>query len=94
MSNARQARSSRAEPSDVFEAWRMKVAKAMGQPYLVALMIGSMLLSAASFFTTFDGTTFYAGSHGIVPTIEIAKQGNNTQHFNNFSFVPVFMEPL
>lgn len=55
MADARRAPVSGVVSSDVLEIWRAKLGKAMGQPYLVALMLGSMLLSAASFFTTFDG---------------------------------------
>ena len=55
MGDARQAPGSGVASTDIFDVWRAKIAKAMGQPYLVALMLGSALLSAASFFTTFDG---------------------------------------
>lgn len=55
MADARRAAGGAAASADVVEVWRTKISKAMGQPYLLALMVGSMLLSAASFFTTFDG---------------------------------------
>lgn len=42
-------------PMTLSEVWRDKALNALSQPYLVALMLGSLLLSAASFFTTFAG---------------------------------------
>ncbi len=40
---------------DLRMLWQEHIRRALGQPYLVMLMVGSLMLSAASFFTTFMG---------------------------------------
>ncbi|MEM9725913.1 MAG: hypothetical protein AAF909_10670 [Pseudomonadota bacterium] len=55
MVDAHRAPGARPARQSFLGIWREQIGKAARQPYLLALLIGSALLSAASFFTTFDG---------------------------------------
>lgn len=45
---------------DMRRAWGAHARRMLSQPYLMALLLGSLLLSAASFFTTFVGMNSFA----------------------------------
>lgn len=44
---------------------------------------------AQVFLPAFNGALFDGGAHGIVPTVQVAKEGNNPQHFHDLTFVPI-----